>query len=370
MYVPSFHTKFKTSAKNQKQLKQKKTGPPKLVCLHISPTKVGKLKEILSMPPKPFSEPPNPIVPIGDKCFFLSSSMSIEVRQDVYRYLLLNHGPINVLHGWSQVHRRQQSDLDPAILRTCRLVFDEAVRVLYSENWFRYLLRDKAEMVNFEDGKKNAHERTLPLKKYIGLFRKLDLDLESNRTEKDYGALIARAISIPTDLGANLHMLTINISPRRDVVHGDNKTEINEDKNKQHNVSMVRYFEKSGPLIAALKALSTTFIQVKVFLTTTNSDSARCLEMVIDKRFFPSELEITFQSQQLDSQDVVEDEECRRLIAAKLTHEALEKANLQLDRLGTRIQNAYTKGAGWVIHRGWFKELQPSVGSCEHRYGM
>lgn len=276
-----------------------------------------------------------PDLPIGDSCFFLR--LPLEVRQQIYRHLLRARVPIQVLHGWSRLARVQQPRmLQPAILAVSRPVFGEAVRVLYAENKFRYKVRDtQAGKVVHVPG-----ARTIAVENYAHYFRRLELHVD-NRTGPEYGDTLTRALDILKDNGASLYKLTIDVSPH-----------IEEDK----TVSMTGWFDQGGTVNAALKALSTCFIQIHLTTPSTDSDTSKSLRCIIDKRSEVSELEV-FQRrcQQHDgsSPGLGGGEERRRSIQT----EQADKANGQLDQLSSHM--TYACGSPELaIQEQWFEPFE------------
>lgn len=326
--------------------------PSKIVSLRYVPANLPpKLRRIMVMGTDP-SEP------VGIKCFLLGRvlrsqgvgyiELPPEVRRTIYRLLLVAEKPIEVLRGWSEVRRRQDLELHPALFRACRQMHDEATEVLYSENSFTYALRDDAKMVSLKEGE--SWRLVMPLNRYIHHFRNLKLVLQRSGTEKEeYTKAIYRAIWNLNYMGVNkLKKLTIVIRPH-----------IETDDNQ---VSMAAYFQSNNDVIRMLKGLRTDFIQIDVHLPATNSETAKSIRSIIDKRIEVDGVDIL---RQMDKQTEEEMElgkkERRRLAEAQLVKKSKEAINDQLHRLSTRIQNACTKGAAWVLQRGWFIEFESDV---------
>ncbi|KAK0739245.1 hypothetical protein B0T21DRAFT_346578 [Apiosordaria backusii] len=118
---------------------------------------------------EPIAEPADPVVP---KDYF-HSLLPLEIRNKIYRLLLVSPKPIPVKDLWQEVIRTStrrtrtrgapptrnvtrrrgrvpamgeepnpEFILDPRILRVCKQSFEEAKVILYGENTFWYLLRD------------------------------------------------------------------------------------------------------------------------------------------------------------------------------------------------------------------------------------
>lgn len=321
----------------------------KIVRLHYVPANLpSKLRRIMIMGTDPKK-------PVGSKCFFLERAWRcqgagyietpVEVRLEIYRYLLVADKPIEVLRGWSEFRRRQNLDLHPALLYSCRQTHDEATEVLYSENRFRYALRDDAEMVALGQG--DTWQRIMPLTRHIHHFRNLELVLQRSGTDKEeYTMAIYKAISSLNFMGANkLEKLTIVTRPDIEI--------------ENNQVSMTAYFQSDNNVIGILKRLQADFIQVDVHLPETNSETAKKIRTIIDKRIEIGSVEILRRmDEQTKEEKDLGKEERRRLAEAQLVKKSKEAIDAQLHRLGTRIYNACTKGAAWVLQRGWFIEFE------------
>ncbi|ROW06033.1 hypothetical protein VMCG_04610 [Cytospora schulzeri] len=289
-------------------------------------------------------------LPIGNSCFFFL--LPLEVRQLIYRHLLCARGPIQVLNGWSRLFRLQRREkLHPRILGASRPIFDEAVRVLYAENVFRYVVRDtRAErMAHVPDAP------TINVETYARYFRRLELRVERNRTGPLYGVALARALDILKINGANLYKLTIDVSPR-----------IEEDD----TVSMTRWFDQGGPVNTGLKALSTSFIQIHLTTPSTDTDTSKSLRCVIDKRCEVSELEFIRLGgyRQPEGSDPLTEEDRRKREAdlrELIRDKQISKAHTQLDQLSSQIGNA-CRNPGLASQQGWFEQFEVTWGRPDY----
>jgi hypothetical protein len=79
--------------------------------------------------------------------------LPLEIRENIYRYLLRSNIPIAVFDGWKRVYKHgntrqtgpaftDRPSLESSILRVNKWTYPEAARILYSENTFLYRLRD------------------------------------------------------------------------------------------------------------------------------------------------------------------------------------------------------------------------------------
>ncbi|KAI3396457.1 hypothetical protein diail_12177 [Diaporthe ilicicola] len=244
--------------------------------------------------------------PMGE-CFLIK--LPVELQQKIYQHLLIADGPIQVINGWSKLYQRQRSNLDPAILSTCKTIFENASAVLYGQNVFQYKLRDTARLeVNFRRG-----EQTIDIAKYISYFRKLELKIERSRTELAYGTALARAIRLLITHCADLTRLVLDISPS---VEGD-------------TLSTVGYFYRQGEVIEALKALSTKSLQLRVFTPKTRSAAPKRFVCTIDRGSEASTLPLA----------------------------ESKSATVHVDNLSEAISLA-CESPSEALDREWFKELE------------
>lgn len=184
-------------------------------------------------------------------------SMPTEVRENIFRHLLISNKPIQVSGIWTDVARaitrrtgrdRQSRDeadedttttIDARILSVCRHTHAEGSRILYSENTFYYKLRDGDSVPHYAltpsspFGRRNAaaarvqdwhttwlaSNKTGPInfKRYGPLLRRLRVELEPNRsTDEKYENLLICAlealISRP-GIPISLHVLSLSFSP-------------------------------------------------------------------------------------------------------------------------------------------------------------
>ncbi|KAK4203734.1 hypothetical protein QBC40DRAFT_315406 [Triangularia verruculosa] len=211
--------------------------------------------------------------PVEPKDYF--SSLPGEIRNKIYRLLLVSPKPIPVKDLWQEVIVRTSTrrtrgtaattrtarnrrarvpamgeepepsfSLDPRILRASKLTFQEGAAILYGENTFHYLLRDPGAATisipgsrrNKRGGNQNTGNR-INLKEYGGLIRHVGIELDSNRTGPEYERLMTAALKKlvrtdyeamgigyphdpvikeiygPMDVPFHLRTLTVTVSP-------------------------------------------------------------------------------------------------------------------------------------------------------------
>ncbi|KAI6089484.1 hypothetical protein F4821DRAFT_56851 [Hypoxylon rubiginosum] len=144
------------------------------------------------------------------------AKLPTEVRDDILRNILISNGDIRVFRDWSLVYPRKKPGLDLAILRTCRVLQLQGLRILFGENTFLYDIRDPANHLP------HTHRiiRTVfdncvvPIAKYGHLVRHIKIHVSSNRLTLPNIDKFAKAINKFGPSGglfepANLHTLTL-----------------------------------------------------------------------------------------------------------------------------------------------------------------
>ncbi|KAI1485057.1 hypothetical protein F5X96DRAFT_661630 [Biscogniauxia mediterranea] len=154
------------------------------------------------------------------------ATLPTEIRDMIFRYLLLYKRDICVFRGWSLVFPRRKPRLDLAILYTCQVLRQQGLRILFGENTFRYRLRDPSDA-------DSATSRVIdlvfancivPINQYGHLVRHIKIRVPANRTHYHYSeqSLVgALRKFLPAEGGgggdgqllapANLHTLTLEV---------------------------------------------------------------------------------------------------------------------------------------------------------------
>ncbi|KAK1966621.1 hypothetical protein LY78DRAFT_657081 [Colletotrichum sublineola] len=228
--------------------------------------------------------------------------LPVEIRQKIYREILVAKDPIRVRQGWSAVYPRNRPMVETSILRACRQVRNEAVDVLYGENTFLYLLRETAKspatnilgeneivvqhplmvdepLSEYEGNSEDEYDEDdllpaaqstqdpeveIDICRYGHKFRNLMIVAEPNRFDKGYLLSMANAIGIFRNLKplrARVHTITIEITPIRQIDTGE--------------ISFLDFFEKTSEVIRALKGLPCQFIEVLVNTGGGNQERIR-----------------------------------------------------------------------------------------------
>jgi hypothetical protein len=227
-----------------------------------------------------------------------------EVREQIYRGLLVSHKPIPVYGSWRRVYQREKPGLDINILMVSKKVFAEARGVMYGENTFLYRLRDAPtrshEMANIQDlanadiyvpepgmidqesiANKDANPLAQPIHepgtidtvKYAQYFRLITVEADSNRSTPSTKEFMADAIKMfaKAPYNANIHTLKIIISPSFE--HG--------------KFTFVDFFEPASELMVALKSLHCEVIHVHI------------LNKLLNNGVWPSSTDLVLRTHQL-----------------------------------------------------------------------
>jgi hypothetical protein len=253
-------------------------------------------------------------------------TLSAEIRDKIYRHLLVSQQPITVQGLWTRLARRSTrrgrsgndigNTIDIKILSVCRRTALEGTRVLYSENSFLYMLRDS-------DVATASGNSTINLEKYGHLFRHMAIELEPNRTGTEYENLMSAALEIlgPFDLGSprlpsspqplcvpiHLHTLTITVSPLFQASHRTIRAAAqggSQDKAMYDGrfLSVVGFFSRGGRVLKALQRLNVDFLRINVHVNSdvTNSRSGNTNQNTADS---DSDFSDDFDSDGYDSDD-------------------------------------------------------------------
>ncbi|KAK0720058.1 hypothetical protein B0H67DRAFT_175026 [Lasiosphaeris hirsuta] len=336
-----------------------------------------------------------------------------EIRDKIYRYLLVKKNPINVTRLWTEAVRSSSRRLrgglgqqpvagadtiiDTRILRVCRQAAVEGTRILYSENKFRYMLRDST-LRNLSIGKRHTRSqifnairvlrtrdhgvysgRAINIEKYGHLLRNVSLELEPNRHESPYENLMVGALwslvnfepdtsglAIPAWFPQGkifLHTLSITISP---------------ENNRTGGMNVIPFFAEDHQIGMALSEIDTNFLNINVKLARPakkrrrgvqaqaqaqddDEDDAddeddddedpvpRHLETTIDMRFLPRHLE-TLRDNEID-RNMWQNDKLIRQRRINLGHEA----QLKLRVLDHRIRMA-TVDTEQAVRQGFWED--------------
>ncbi|KAK4217112.1 hypothetical protein QBC37DRAFT_277998 [Rhypophila decipiens] len=187
---------------------------------------------------------------IKESAFF---NIPQEIRNRIYRHLLVSRNPIQVKQLWTEPARQkarrmprrrgaapeklfnEETDMgiDPRILCVSKQAYLEGSRILYSENTFHYMLRDPKCRARAHTSLSPTGPNQINFAKYCHLFRHISIELEPNRTDHDHERLLERSLeclaradgsSSPSSSRANspasrifLDTLTLTITPVKPV---------------------------------------------------------------------------------------------------------------------------------------------------------
>ncbi|KAK4164898.1 hypothetical protein QBC43DRAFT_352607 [Cladorrhinum sp. PSN259] len=257
----------------------------------------------------------------------LLEKLPLEIREKIYRHLLVAPKPIPVKNLWSEaVHVRtrrargrrgqpEEPDMDfvmePRILFSCRQAFAEGTKVLYSENTFFYQLRDPniiPRLNNFANNnvdarnpafyrgrtakakkeaerakaKKEVERAKIHLDKYGHLIRHMSMELEHNRTSDEYRDLMIMALNALVNRPPSsdlppiyLHTLTITISPTYERGGRDSRpiSTINPQTGQiqissHRGLNTVNIFAQNSALSQALHKVNLDFLRINVHVNS------------------------------------------------------------------------------------------------------
>ncbi|KZL81612.1 hypothetical protein CI238_05102 [Colletotrichum incanum] len=301
--APSIHRSAQSQPKAQPKKSERKTG---------TSHNQGKGKEVVhsnnSLQSKPKAghgslslSMAGPETPDDERPFPLMK-LPIEIRQNIYKEILVVENPIRVRQGWSAVYPRNRPMVETSILRSCRQVRNEAVNVLYGEKTFLYLLRETAKLPEtntlgdneivvqhpltadepvseYEDNSEDEYDEDdllpaarsnqgpeveIDIRRYGHKFRKLMIVAEPNRTEKGYLLSMANAIGVFRNLKPirpRVHTLSIEITPIHQIDTGE--------------ISFLEFFENTSEVVRALKGLPCQFIEILVNTGGGNQERIR-----------------------------------------------------------------------------------------------
>ncbi|KAH7166129.1 hypothetical protein EDB81DRAFT_640756 [Dactylonectria macrodidyma] len=244
--------------------------------------------------------------------------LPLEIKDEIYRYILVVESPILVHNSWKRVYARKRPGIETAIMSTNKTINSETVRILYGENRFLYRLRDPPmtrHVVNVEElsladdgfrlaaddgtsdtsndefdpgnGYDDADTEYFPrgrddrinIDKFRPYFRHLIVEAERNRYSNETQLHMADAIKIftaqpsrrgKTRAGAaktSLQTFTIRIAPQ----YGLNLTGVaNIVDQNHHNFTFVNFFSQKSPVLDAIKSLSCQCIKVDLLTSYLN----------------------------------------------------------------------------------------------------
>ncbi|KAK4104866.1 hypothetical protein N658DRAFT_492965 [Parathielavia hyrcaniae] len=238
-------------------------------------------------------------------------TLATEIRDKIYRHLLVSAKPVQVQRLWEELGRRisprnlpggdiSSVPRDPRILTVCRRTAEEGARILYSENTFIYILRDPEVVENAGNAgvrrsqrgrnrkeQERSSTKVINLERYGHLIRHLAIELQNNRTETSYEKLMSAALETLIPAGSprlpspprppcgpiHLHTLAITVSPlfmtsqraARAAGLGNQDAVLHEGR----FLSMVNFFSRGAPVLKALQRVNVDFLRINVIV---NSD--------------------------------------------------------------------------------------------------
>ncbi|KAK5993289.1 hypothetical protein PT974_06718 [Cladobotryum mycophilum] len=300
-------------------------------------------------------------------------SIPLEIRDKIYRELLLARKAIQVHGNWTFVYKRNKLALHPTILTLNKRIHNETSRILYGENTFLYLLRDApsvvwdidrlalsdTESIAGDEGESGSewegegavtNKRTLRRrnakkpeydinwKAYSHLFRNIAVEAEHNRYSEDTQASMANAINMfaghpSRGRGAqafSIRTLTVRITPQWDLP---------ENPEDEGYFTFVNFFQQRSPVLQAIKAVECQFLRVDLLTRymgrsrgaqAAGTDGAAC-RLIMDMRH----LRIW---RQLKSVSMKDDWWARDPVMLRHRQETLRQSMRAVDNLAEHIE--------------------------------
>ncbi|KAK0665581.1 hypothetical protein QBC41DRAFT_379245 [Cercophora samala] len=295
--------------------------PPSRVVVVVPP---AALPPAIPPPPPPIipSPTPTPTPPPPKPKPNLLHALPLEILNKIYRLLLVSPNPIPVKDLWQEVIRapprrttrarapaaaplRRRSgrvpamgeepspdfSIDPAILQVCKHSFVLGSRILYGENVFSYLLRDPSAARAHQSQHQNQHQQQqisrghgrgggskneggknrIDWARYGGLIRRVEIEMERNRTGGEYAALMGCALERLGGGGGGrrgeirLRELVVRVSPLYDEGDvGEGGQGGGGQGGGGRYLSVVQLFGRNGRVMRALRGVEVDFLRVCV----------------------------------------------------------------------------------------------------------
>ncbi|KAI0120584.1 hypothetical protein BJ170DRAFT_600526 [Xylariales sp. AK1849] len=264
-----------------------------------------------------------------------------EIRDKIFRHLLIHHTDIRVLRGWSLLFPRSRPNLQAGLLNICRVFYREGVRILYGENTFVYLIRDPSE-ASYDTGLIVRHvydSDQIPINKYGHLIRNIKIIIEANRMR-----LFDSRRNLPTAIqkflpdhgfvtAAQLHTVTIELPAITRAVlkmRKDVGTSV-------EDIPAAQWFQAGSAVLTALRRLNCQFIRI-----VARTHDGECYAALVDRRPHFSKLSADEGNHDAWASDCVMLD--RRHINAAQSRSRLNAMYYWLERLISQPSYALEKG--------------------------
>ncbi|KAL2212183.1 hypothetical protein CC79DRAFT_1329489 [Sarocladium strictum] len=276
-------------------------------------------------PPRPVKKvtpAPEPTPYERQKKCLLLTQLPFDIRQLIYREMLVASTPVAVHSNWRKIYQREKPQIGVQFLRTCRFIYDEAISTLYSENIFYYRIRDAvntaatlgdirhpaltfgnpgaADDADAEDSgsdwerdqlaprarinrnadkrvtrsaarkKKTMEDWDINIPKFAHLVRHIVVEAESNRLEAATKECMARAIAVfgfkdQTDNieeaqeRRSIRNLTLRVTPSRH-------------SGLAHGYTFVDFFDKESRVISAVRSIDCRIFRIEISRSVLRED--------------------------------------------------------------------------------------------------
>lgn len=253
----------------------------------------------------------------------LISMLSLDIRQLIWRELLVAPTPVTVHSNWKSIYPRQKAEISTQLVHVCQAIHQETIPILYGQNTFRYLIRDttktSATLANVnhpahtagnpgasddddadDSGsdwerdcapalgrkKQNVSQRTtrsaarqkkvvdesdINVEKFACLFRHLMIEAEQSRYQQETQDRMAQAIEFfrfrregdeNSEIGParlNIQSLTVRVTPSRQ-------------RASVHGYTFVDFFEQNSAVINAVKQLDCLSFRIEISRQVLDDD--------------------------------------------------------------------------------------------------
>lgn len=279
-----------------------------------------------------------------------------EIRDEVLRYILIWPEDIMLFCGWSRVFPRSRPRLDLSILYTCRLLKDQGLRILYSENQFVYDSRDPK--------RSNSHSAPVlekvftngmvPIDKYGHLMRYVTVKVDRSRIGfLEHRQNLEKAILKFLPCGGlahpvNIHTLTLDIPAVRTchlMLYTESERLIARDLKRcseSDDVLICQYLWRGSRFHRALLKIRAQWVRV-----LARDVDGLCWETKIDMRYYAKDEQMKLEHMALKGSEKKRD-----------TFNNADDRSLQENRAGTAC---YRTKDVQAMEKVWDREVKKAV---------
>lgn len=170
--------------------------------------------------------------------------LSLEIREEIYSYLLIHPNPIMVKPDFTTVERNPFEKHNNAILYTCKQFAEEASIFRYKSNTFQAILRNEVAI------NRRREDPILIDAKFLSLFRDIIIKCSQSCWDLDWYERVAKGLERLVKAKPVLRSLTLILFPQR---VGFSSTALGEEYNP---ITFADFLWYDGPLMTAIRTLS------------------------------------------------------------------------------------------------------------------